>query len=349
MWNLDHKYSADHQKLIWAAGTTSLILVSAWIVGALASPTPMKSGLYKPQSGLHSPGSSSPVAAPPAVPPQVFEQMSPQQALQINASTPFSALPNPAAHPFKLEGASLPDRARAQTCLTMAVYYEAAGQSDQGQAAVAQVVLNRLRNPLFPKTICGVVFEGSTLPTGCQFTFTCDGSLGRPPSQAGWKHASQIAERALDGYVQKDVGEATHYHTVWVVPYWRPTLVKLTQIGAHIFYRWSGGLGLPGAFQGQYAGGEPSPAPINGFDTGLQPVVEAKIDETAPAAVTALAAAPTPITAPADQPVQVAMLTTDVPAPVIGPIQPPVHRRDGYFARVGGGDDGQHLPVAAHW
>ena len=198
----------------------------------------------------------------PAIAPQAYRQLTPQQALAINASIPFSALPNPAARPFRVDPADAADHAAALNCLTAAVYYEAASESDEGEAAVAQVVLNRLRHPLFPKTVCGVVFEGSELPTGCQFTFSCDGSLNRHPSADGWKRAQKIAERALGGYVMKQVGEATHYHTQWVVPYWQPSVTKLTQIGAHIFYRWSGGMGSPEAFHGQYAGFEQAPSAL---------------------------------------------------------------------------------------
>ena len=185
-----------------------------------------------------------------------LRDVSPQEAMLVNASMPFSILPNPAAKPFALKTADAVEQAHALQCLTAAVYYEAASQSDDGEAAVAQVVLNRLRHPLFPKTVCGVVFQGAQKTTGCQFTFTCDGSLGREPSVVGWNRAQRIAARALGGYVFKPVGEATHYHAEYVVPYWAPTLVKLTQVGAHIFYRWSGSGGLPGAFTAGYAGGE---------------------------------------------------------------------------------------------
>jgi spore germination cell wall hydrolase CwlJ-like protein len=195
----------------------------------------------------------------PEVAPQSYRQLSPSQAQAINASIAFSSLPNPAARPFRIAAGDVTDRTHALDCLTAAVYYEAASESDEGEAAVAQVVLNRLRHPLFPKTVCGVVFQGSQLPTGCQFTFTCDGSLARRPSVDGWSRAQKVAARALDGYVVKSVGEATHYHTQWVVPYWQPTVTKLTQIGAHIFYRWSGGMGSPEAFHGQYAGFEVTP------------------------------------------------------------------------------------------
>ena len=206
---------------------------------------------------------SAPTAAAiPAVPPQVFESLTPEQAATLNAAVPISSLPNPAATPFKLADVSEFDRARAVNCLAMAAYYEAANQGDAGEAAVAQVVLNRMRNPLFPKTVCGVVFQGSEQSTGCQFTFTCDGSLARPPSADGWRRAKLVAERALGGFVQKDVGEATHYHTIWVVPYWQSTVLKVAQIGAHVFYRWNGGLGQPAAFTGAYAGSEPmTPSP----------------------------------------------------------------------------------------
>ena len=247
--------------------------------------------------------------AQPAPPAQTFEDLTPQQAALVNASIPFSPLPNPAAKPFRLPTGAANDRARALTCLTMAVYYEAASESDAGQAAVAQVVLNRVRHPLFPKTVCAVVFQGSTLPTGCQFTFTCDGSLGRRPSLSGWAHAQKIAGRALDGYVLKTVGEATHYHTQWVVPYWRPTLVKETQIGAHIFYRWMGGSGLPAAFAGKYAGFEPPAPPIPGFDAGPTTVMVARGDK--PMALAQVAQVDTPAaTREAVQAVTAASLST---------------------------------------
>jgi spore germination cell wall hydrolase CwlJ-like protein len=211
-----------------------------------------------------------------------FQQLTPDQAVAANAAVPFSKLPNPAAKVFKLSGDDAGGDQRALACLTMAIYYEAASESAQGQAAVAQVVLNRLRHPLFPKTVCGVVFQGSKLSTGCQFSFTCDGSLARRPSQAGWKTAKQIAARALAGYVEKSVGEATHYHTQWVVPYWQSSVVKLAKIGAHIFYRWSGGAGLPAAFSGLYAGAEDNPPQIPGFVDTLTPIMVAAL--TAPGA-----------------------------------------------------------------
>src|SRR5690606_26226798 len=137
----------------------------------------------------------------------------------LNASLKAEVRAEP-ARPFILESAAAEDRGRALSCLTAAIYYEAGAESANGQRAVAQVVLNRLRHPNFPKTVCGVVFEGAERATGCQFTFTCDGSLARAPSAAGWKRAEAVAEAALDGFVDEAVGHATHYHAVYVVPYW---------------------------------------------------------------------------------------------------------------------------------
>lgn len=128
------------------------------------------------------------------------------------------------------------DRERAIDCLAAAIHYEAANEPLDGQEAVAQVVLNRLQKRGFPKSVCGVVFQGSYLSTGCQFTFTCDGSLHRRPSPAAWNRAREIAKRALDGHVMAEVGSAINYHAYYVRPYWSATLQKVARIGAHIFY-----------------------------------------------------------------------------------------------------------------
>ena len=194
--------------------------------------------------------------APPAPPPLILKQVAPDQALQINSSIPVASGPNPIALPFAFAGDKAA-RARALECLASAVYYEAGSQSDDGERAVAQVVLNRVRHPAFPSTVCDVVYQGSTRPTGCQFTFTCDGSLYRQPDLAGWRRAYRIAEQALGGYVFAPVGWATHYHANYVVPYWAPTLAKNAVVGDHIFYRWAGGWGRPMAFSKHYSSHEP--------------------------------------------------------------------------------------------
>ncbi len=166
---------------------------------------------------------------------------------------------SPAARPTVPTGSGL-DRARALQCMTAAIYYEAAREPDEGQRAVAQVVLNRVAHPAFPKTVCGVVYQGSER-AGCQFSFACDGSMARAPMAAYWARARRVAESALAGYVFAPVGLATHYHTSAVHPGWADTMSFLGMIGAHRFYRWSGSAGQPHAFNAVYAGGEPVAAP----------------------------------------------------------------------------------------
>lgn len=153
------------------------------------------------------------------------------------------------------------DRSRALKCLTSAIYYEAASEPDAGQRAVAQVVLNRVAHPSYPDTVCGVVFQGSERSTGCQFTFTCDGSLARAPSTIGWDRAERVARDALAGAVYAPIGLATHYHTTWVHPYWAGSLDSLGTVGAHVFYRGRGVAGRPAAFTDRYFGGEPQAVP----------------------------------------------------------------------------------------
>jgi hypothetical protein len=176
-------------------------------------------------------------------------------AEELNSLRPFAGLPIRPMRPFVLK-ADAGDRARALKCLTQAIYFEAAREPVAGQQAVAQVVLNRVRHPAYPKSVCAVVYQGSARVTGCQFTFTCDGALRWAPEPALWTRAQGVAKQALGGYVDRQVGSATHYHAAYVSPYWAPTLVKMTQVGAHIFYRWTGPWGEPAAFVGRYAGRE---------------------------------------------------------------------------------------------
>jgi spore germination cell wall hydrolase CwlJ-like protein len=200
-----------------------------------------------------------------------FAETDAASAQELNALRPFATLPIRPMRPFVLK-ASGEDRRRAVECLTQAVYYEAAREPEVGQEAVAQVVLNRVRHPAYPKSVCGVIYQGAARATGCQFTFTCDGSMRWAPEPALWRRAQTVAERALAGYVDRAVGSATHYHAQYVAPYWAPTLVKMTQVGQHIFYRWTGPWGEPAAFTGQYAGGEAhlTPAILGGLDPRTQ-------------------------------------------------------------------------------
>lgn len=171
-------------------------------------------------------------------------------ARHANAAVAFSKDPIEVAPPL-VEAKVNADVGAADTaleCLTAAVYYEAGGETLQGRRAVAQVVLNRVRHPSFPKTVCGVVYQGAERRTGCQFTFTCDGSLARATSPSLWKKAEQVARQALAGMVEPSVGLATHYHADWVFPYWAPNLRKIAQVGSHIFYTWPGAWGRRRAF-----------------------------------------------------------------------------------------------------
>ncbi|HZU64264.1 MAG TPA: cell wall hydrolase, partial [Novosphingobium sp.] len=170
------------------------------------------------------------------------------------------ATAGPPAHPLVAALAPL-DYSRALTCLTSAIYYEAATEPDDGQRAVAQVVLNRLAHPAFPKTVCDVVYQGSERNTGCQFTFSCDGALARAPNRLFWERAQAVAKAALAGFVYAPVGLATHYHTFAVHPAWADSLAFIGQIGAHRFYRFAGPAGATAAFRTAYAGGEPLPGP----------------------------------------------------------------------------------------
>jgi hypothetical protein len=170
--------------------------------------------------------------------------------------------PGPSATAFAFRGLTGVDSMRSQLCLTAAIYYEAASESDDGQRAVAQVVLNRVRHPAYPNTVCDVVYQGTERGDRlCQFTFACDGSLARTPSRSAWERASRVARLALAGYVFPPVGTATHYHTLAVNPYWNKSLTATAIIGAHIFYRWGNRAGEPGAFYARYTGREPTPGP----------------------------------------------------------------------------------------
>ena len=173
------------------------------------------------------------------------------------AATDMGVVP---ALPFSMRSASDLDRARAVECLTAAIYYEAASEPDAGQSAVAQVILNRVRHPAFPGTVCGVVYQGSER-AGCQFSFACDGAMARVPMHSAWVRAARAAGMALAGYVYAPVGLATHYHTYAVTPSWNRSLVMTDVVGAHFFHRWKGFWGTAAAFSQRYTGGEPVPGP----------------------------------------------------------------------------------------
>jgi len=241
-------------------------LIAIAIVSLRQKPEGAGDGAALPSATLRAARIDAPFA------PDTLRPLSRAQAEAWNRKAPAAGAIEPATG-FALRSGQPTDYQRSLQCLTMAIYYEAGNEPDDGERAVAQVVLNRVRHPAYPRTVCGVVFDGAQRRTGCQFTFACDGALARVPSSAGWRRANRIAIAALAGDVFAPVGWATHYHANYVVPYWASSLDKVAAIGAHIFYRSKGVAGLRGAFRGVYAGNEPLPAvPTTGIAT---PVAEA--------------------------------------------------------------------------
>ena len=177
-----------------------------------------------------------------------------------NAAIQFLGQPLDKVQAFGIAAAKNETYQNALKCLTQAVYYEAAVEPIEGRRAVAQVVLNRVLHPAYPKSVCGVVYQGAEKHTGCQFSFTCDGALLRGPAVGPWREAQAVAAAALAGHVEPSVGTATFYHADYVLPKWAYQLGKITQIGRHIFYRFNGNWGKASTFNGRYSGIERIPA-----------------------------------------------------------------------------------------
>lgn len=132
--------------------------------------------------------------------------------------------------------------AAEQKCLAHGIYFEARGETEKGQAAVAQVILNRVRNPTYPKTICGVVYQNDHWRNRCQFSFACDGIPDVIRSPDHYRTAQAIGRAVTAGQIFiPEVGSSTHYHATYVHPRWSRTMEKMKKIGLHIFYRTHGG------------------------------------------------------------------------------------------------------------
>jgi spore germination cell wall hydrolase CwlJ-like protein len=186
----------------------------------------------------------------------VPETRGPNNSLFMNASysSPFSAdfqvqafrpdpndlayRPTEEALNFRYQGetqAEFEDRERR--CLATAIYFEARGEPERGQIAVAQVILNRVRSPIFPQTICGVVYQGQ-MRKGCQFSFACDGHTDTPRDNDQWALAQDLSKRVMSGEEWlPEVGYSTFYHANYVSPRWARRMNKVDRIGAHIFYK----------------------------------------------------------------------------------------------------------------
>ena len=189
---------------------------------------------------------------------------------------PVLALDNVQAAPaVSFRGMTALDNYRALNCLTSAIYYEAGNEPEEGQRAVAQVVLNRVRSPLWPHSVCAVVYQGSErTDQRCQFTFSCDGSMTRAGNEHGWLRARRIAAQALAGQVYAPVGLATFYHTLAVRPGWAASKQPVAVVGSHIFYRNAGFHGTHAAFRAGYSGRETLSGPAPRSWSGHSPATD---------------------------------------------------------------------------
>ena len=214
--------------LLAPVAALGLAAVTAWLAIGGEPVAPLRIVPIAPSRSIDLNGDAAP-------PPTVYLRLDPRAAELRNALLPYSHIPMYPGASFRADAKDV----ASLDCLTQAVYYEAATEPEEGKRAVAQVVINRLSSSPFPKTVCDVVHQGAGRP-GCQFTFTCHESTGRPPPPEGWADARRIAADALNGSVDPLVGAATHYHADYVFPVWAPTMQKLVKIGRHIFYRWPG-------------------------------------------------------------------------------------------------------------
>jgi len=150
----------------------------------------------------------------------------------------ISYSPTPNALEFRYKGETQAEfEARERRCLAVAIYFEARGEPKRGQIAVAQVILNRVRSPLFPETICGVVYQGQ-MRKGCQFSFTCDGHSDNPRKNAQWDLAQRLAKEVMAGeHWLPEVGYSAFYHANYVSPRWARRMNRIDRIGRHIFYK----------------------------------------------------------------------------------------------------------------
>lgn len=236
---------------LWFHGAVIGALICAVAALFLFIPAPQNEKLTRQTAEIAPPDKTPEVNA------IVLKKIPLDTAKRINQAIPFTRNSVPAATRFTIQGSAL-DKARAVDCLASAIHYEAGNEALEGQKAVAQVILNRVRHPAYPKTICGVVFQGQERSTGCQFSFTCDGAMARLPAPTSWERLRTLSQSMLGGTTYPPIGWATHYHTDWVVPVWSAKLDKIRAEATHLFFRWTGFWGTPSAFRGRYGGGEPN-------------------------------------------------------------------------------------------
>ncbi len=159
----------------------------------------------------------------------------------LNEDTPINIIPKLDEHDHQWAAKPLPKSSyskREQQCLTDGIYFEARGEPVRGQAAVAQVILNRVKNPTYPDTICGVVYQNRSWQNRCQFSFACDKIKDSVRDRKRWEIASYVARETTEGRIWlREVGSSTHYHATYVSPKWARSMKKVGKIGLHIFYR----------------------------------------------------------------------------------------------------------------
>ena len=300
---------------VLAGAGLSLVLAVAYLAGGAAKIATLKSSEARMAAAA-----PSAEAAPAS-----------EAARPALAPTPAS-LSLPAVRPAPPVAAAVARGQGALDCLTEAVYYESRGESDRGQAAVAQVVLNRVRRGGFPKSVCGVVFQGAG-EHACQFSFACNGAMRQGREPAAWRRAHGVAQRALDGFVMEEVGDATNFHVAHLGQIWGSGLVKVAQVGAHVFYRLTGRGGFAPHGSGGHDAGAPdeaSPIPADLGDQASLILASAVIlngpgqgGPTGPVSEPAsapVAATPTPAKAAASAPAK-AGAPSKVPAPSNAPIE----------------------------
>ncbi len=233
-----------------------------------APPVPAFAKLQMPILAKASPGTAETSAPPPGL--FKLASLNPTELPQAVPAPPppplpakIAVLPRPApplspAQRLHLVGKA---RERAENCLAQAVYFEARDQPYRGQVAVAQVVMNRVFSGVYPRDVCGVIFQNAHRRLACQFTFACDGKPESITEWRPWQRAQRIARKTLDGklYVRA-VGTATHYHATYVHPYWVREMRRYAREGIHLFYRpraWGNGSNEPIWSSKELAANEP--------------------------------------------------------------------------------------------
>ena len=221
---------------------------AAKAVAAAVPPTPKLKALAK-----HTPDGEAVTPAPVAIAYAATDDDSVKAPFDAVLGKPTTKIPDtnivmPGIGPnHAWVNAPLPASARSESelkCLATAIYFEARGEPEKGQIAVAQVVINRLKNPAYPNTICGVVYQNKSKRNRCQFSFACDGIRDRITDMRSWETAQAIAKKVVESQSTtflSNVGAATHYHATYVKPRWARHMKKMDKIGRHIFYQTYGG------------------------------------------------------------------------------------------------------------